>query len=149
VEDVKDRSTTNIGVFAESTYSFTKALRLTTGLRYDDTKVKMDEDYTDRTGTTPAFVALRGDAGKRTFINWTYKARLGGNLTDTNLLYGAVSTGVLPGDVQVIPTSPGVLSLTTLKAETLTSFESAARTAFSSTACRSMAMCSTIVTVAS
>jgi len=128
--NLKNRSTVNIGLFAESTYSFTQALRLTTGLRYDDTTVKTDEDYTDRTGPAPVFIALTANKDKRTFENWTYKLRLEGDLTDANLLYGSISTGVLPGDVQIIPTTPGVLEVTTLKAETLTSFEIGSKNRF-------------------
>jgi iron complex outermembrane receptor protein len=102
IEDIKKKSTTNVGVFAESTYAFTDALRLTAGIRYDSTKIQMEEDYTDRTRPVAAFVPLRGDAGKETFKNWTYKLRLEGDLSDANMLYAAVSTGVLPGDIQVI-----------------------------------------------
>jgi len=132
VDDVKNKNTTNIGLFAETTYSFSEALRLTTGIRYDHTRVLYEVDYSDRTapGGAVAFVALRGDAGKRTFKNWTYKVRLEGNLTDANLLYGSVSTGVLPGDVQVISTGPNVLQATELKAETLTSFEIGSKNRF-------------------
>jgi iron complex outermembrane receptor protein len=132
IEDIKKKDTTNIGVFAESTYSFTKALRLTAGLRYDQTKVQIEEDYTDRTAPNapPAFVQLRGDAGKKTFNNLTYKLRLEGNLTDANLLYGSLSTGVLPGDIQVISPRINVLEVTTLKAETLTSLELGSKNRF-------------------
>jgi iron complex outermembrane receptor protein len=134
VEDIKKKSTTNIGVFAESTYSFTDALRLTTGIRYDKTKVLMDEDYTDRTRPVAAFVQLRGDAGKVNFNNWTYKLRLEGDLSDTNMLYAAVSTGVLPGDIQVISGvgagGATILQVTTLDAETLTSYEVGSKNRF-------------------
>lgn len=129
VEDVKSKSTTNIGLFAESTYSFTQALRLTAGVRYDRTKLQIEEDYTDRT-FVPVFRSLGGDEGKQTFKNWTYKLRLEGDLTDANMLYASVSTGVLPGDIQVISPSAGVLEVTNLSAETLTSFEIGSKNRF-------------------
>jgi len=46
------------------------------------------------------------------------------------MLYASASTGVLPGDIQVISPMPGELDVTRLRAETLTSFEIGSKNRF-------------------
>jgi iron complex outermembrane receptor protein len=127
-ETVTDKKTSNTGAFGEMTYAFLDTWRLTGGLRYDRTRVRTIEDSTNNLNyacNTPiaaaspdclpgppdssnaglpgnnATLSLTGDAGARKFSNTTYKFRLEHDLTKNSLLYGMVSTGFIPGDVQV------------------------------------------------
>jgi outer membrane receptor protein involved in Fe transport len=136
----ESRTTTAYGVFAQATYPLTDAMRLTGGARYDKTKVTVTDEYilgpfaTGGAPVPPPFL-LTGDAGKRTFNNFTYKVRLEGDLTPRNLLYASVATGFSPGDVVVTASCPASISPTPpcpfeLKAETLTSFEIGSKNRF-------------------
>lgn len=115
-----DKVTTAEGIFAEGTYSFTPATRLTAGIRYDHTKIVVDQDYTGFTGITASLPASEGTA---TFNNVTYKARIEHDLTPQNLLYASISTGFSPGDKSLTQDAFGTPQTLTIKAETLTSYE--------------------------
>jgi iron complex outermembrane receptor protein len=111
------RDTTAWSGFAEGTYPFTDATRVTAGLRFDKTTVQVNEDFTNNPNcitTIPGGVdstlycigslpmvhgILSGNAGKRVFNEWTYKLRLEHDFTPENMAYAMVSTGVSPGDI--------------------------------------------------
>ena len=112
--------TTAAGVFAEGTYSFTPDTRLTAGIRYDRTKIVVDQDYTGFTGITKS---LTGDDRLASFNNITYKARLEHDLTPQNLVYASISTGFSPGDTSITQNIFGQPLTERLKAETLTAYE--------------------------
>ena len=112
--------TTAEGIFAEGTYSFTPDTRLTAGIRYDHTKIEIDQNYTSFTGVTQS---LAGANRLASFNNVTYKARLEHDLTPQNLIYAAISTGFSPGDKALTQDFTGAPTPVILKAETLTSYE--------------------------
>ncbi|NKJ42201.1 iron complex outermembrane receptor protein [Novosphingobium sp. SG720] len=112
--------TTAEGVFAEATYSFTPETRLTAGLRYDHTKIEVDQDYTGFTGIT---ASLSGPQRVAAFNNVTYKARLEHDVTPQNLVYASISTGFSPGDTSLTQDLAGVPQVQVLKAQTLTAYE--------------------------
>jgi iron complex outermembrane receptor protein len=110
---VAKRATQDAGLFGEATYHIRDDWRLTAGLRLDYTGVSTDESYTSNLNlgvfgpegfslpTVPVTATLSGDAGSRDYRNITYRARLEHDLTPVNLLYAQVSTGYLPGNVEV------------------------------------------------
>ena len=114
--DVNKR-TRDLGVFGEATFSFTDALRLTAGARYDETEVEISELFISRTGTP-----ISPDDGRK-FYNPTYKVRLELDATTSTLLYASVSTGFLPGDLSVTQSVSGVPRINTFTDEVLTSYE--------------------------
>lgn len=123
------RQTNDIGVFAEGTVPLADSLRFTGGIRYDRTVVLSAQE-----GTLGAAASglpfdlpysLSGDAGRSTFNNMTYKARLEYDITPRNLLYASVSSGFVPGDVQVSQGTPNRYS-----AETLTAYEIGSKNRF-------------------
>jgi len=130
------------GLFAQATYPFSDALRLTGGLRYDSTKVQVAESYT----ANPTLVAgypgppsdccnvtlkLAGAEGNRKFNNLTYKVRLDYDLTPSNLVYASVSTGFSPGDISVTTCPPANQPcVQVLDAETLTAYEIGSKNRF-------------------
>ena len=114
------KSTTAEGGFAEATYAFAPATRLTAGLRYDHTRVLDTGSYATFGG--PAQL-LAGNAGLRNFNNFTYKVRLEQDLTPRNLVYGSISTGASPGDVTQTTNAQEQPVVQTLQAETLTAYE--------------------------
>jgi len=150
------RRTRDIGVFAEVTIPLAKGLRLTGGLRYDKTIVRTQETYTSNlnvfcntplgfiTGCTIAppdspsaglpealvSIAVSGDAGRRKFENVTYKARLEYDLSPTSLLYASVSTGFLPGDVQIGTGAGNQPVVYPYNSEQLTAFELGSKNRF-------------------
>lgn len=85
-DDVIRKKTTAIGLFAEGTYSLTDTLRVTAGLRYDDTKISVHEIYRAGPPLGGGTFELSGDAGKRDFSNVTYKLRVEHDLSPANLL---------------------------------------------------------------
>lgn len=149
-----NKETSTTGVFGEMTYSFLDAWRLTGGLRYDYTHVRTIADSTNNLNyacntpiamgcpTAPpdspdagtpennATLSLTGDAGARKFYNTTYKLRLEHDLTKANLLYAMVSTGFIPGDVQVTSTAAGEPVASQYDAEKLTAFEFGSKNRF-------------------
>jgi len=150
------RRTRDLGVFAEATMPLAKGLRLTGGLRYDKTTVRTQETYTSNlnvfcntplgfiTGCTIApadspsaglpqalaSIVINGDAGRREFENVTYKARLEYDLSPTNLLYASVSTGFLPGDVQIGTGAGNQPAVYPYNSEQLTAFELGSKNRF-------------------
>lgn len=150
-----NKETKDWGSFAEATYPITDTTRITAGLRYDYTYVQTDEVRTENTGplnSPPSACSpvtytgpdcetssIEGAPGTRRFYNETYKLRLEQDLTATNLLYGSVSTGFLPGDVTLSDgpnTTPGAPPGSTMnevfpyKEETLTAFEVGSKNRF-------------------
>jgi iron complex outermembrane receptor protein len=151
------KETSNIGAFGEMTYSFLDTWHLTGGLRHDYTHVKTTQDYTNNLNyacNTPiadgsasclpappeapnagspendATLSLTGDAGARKFYNTTYKLRLEHELTSANLLYSMVSTGFIPGDVQVSSGAGGAPAASEYGAEKLTAYEFGSKNRF-------------------
>ena len=150
------RKTSDIGVFAEGTYTVTDGLRVTLGGRYDKTTVQTEETYTSNlnvfcntplgfvTGCAvapaesnlaglperPSTIVISGDAGRREFKNTTYKARLEYDLSPTNLLYGSVSTAFLPGDVQIGTGAGNVPAVFPYDSEKLTAYEIGSKNRF-------------------
>ena len=131
------------GAFAQATYPFTDSLRLTAGVRYDHTKVVTAQTYTANTnipGADPnnfglpemlSTVVVTADQGTRNFDDVTYKLRLEQDLTQKNLLYVGVSTGVSPGEVTATTCTPmGTPCALALDAKTLTSFEVGSKNRF-------------------
>jgi len=132
-DDVISKKTTAYGLFAEATYPFAVAWRVTVGGRYDDTRISVHELYQAGAPLGGGSYELSGDTGKRQFTNTTYKSRLEHDLTPANLLYALVSTGFSPGDVTVAQkfTPQGViLQPLELQAETLTSYEIGSKNRF-------------------
>ncbi len=127
--------TSAFGVFAEGTYSLTPDTRITAGIRYDHTKIEIDQSYTPLcfpgAPVCPGASTLAGADRLSTFNNFTYKARLEHDLTAQNLIYASIATGFSPGDkaltqaLQDNPPAPPttVVKTLTLAAETLTSYE--------------------------
>lgn len=64
-------------------------------------------------------VSVGGSTGTRRFYNTNYKLRVEHDLTPNNLVYAMVSSGFLPGDVQVT-SAPAVVPYAS---ETLTAYE--------------------------
>lgn len=115
------KSTKELGVFAEGTYSLLPDTRLTVGLRYDHTKIQTEQDYA---GPFGPFVRLDGDEGRLVFDKINYKLRLERDLTPQNLLYASLSTGSSPGDISLVATLPDHIPVAqTLESQTLTAFE--------------------------
>lgn len=123
----RDKTTDALGLFAEATYPVTDTWRVTGGLRYDHTKVAQTQDYTSITGVTQT---LDGEAGKRRFSNFTYKARVEHDFSPGNLVYASVSSGTSPGDVTVTTGVTGNPYVLELKAETLTAYEIGSKNRF-------------------
>jgi outer membrane receptor protein involved in Fe transport len=135
------KETKDWGVFAQATYPFSEATRLTGGLRYDYTYAQTSQVYTSNVnllcnvvfpcagGSGPGLplnlssLTLNGDAGIRHFHNITYTGRLEHDLTRHNLLYATISTGFLPGDVQVTTGAGNLPVVRPYAEETLTSYE--------------------------
>jgi iron complex outermembrane recepter protein len=138
--------------FTQETYALTDALNLTVGLRYDHEQVRQEtfydfnvnlDQYGQSVGTCADLMAVSGTPlpcvhssalGDLTFNNLTYKAGLKYDLTPANLVYGTVSTGYLPGDVQLSaqPQANGSVNFVTLpySQQRLTSFEVGSKNRF-------------------
>lgn len=119
--------TTAVGFFAEGTYAFSPATRLTAGIRYDHTKITIDQNYTSFTGVTRS---LTGADRLASFNNVTYKARLEHDLTPQNLLYAMISTGFSPGDKALTQDPLGTPIPLVLKDQTLTAYEIGSKNRF-------------------
>jgi len=150
------RLTQDLGVFGETTLPLQDTLRLTLGLRYDYTYVDhtaLSINNLTKNSTlmplpancangppgppNPCFglpemlvsFPLNDAQGLSTFNNVTYKARLEKDLTPVNMVYATVSSGFLPGDVQI-----GLLNNAPYKRafaeETLTAFEIGSKNRF-------------------
>jgi len=124
---IKDRRTRDLGAFVQSTYNLTDSWRVTGGLRFDDTKVSMAEEFTSndrftgalKTGSLPNAT----ENGIRKFNNTTFKLRVEHDLTPQNLLYASVSSGFSPGDVTIAQDSNNQPFVLELQDETLISYE--------------------------
>jgi outer membrane receptor protein involved in Fe transport len=125
--ELHEKRTTAYGAFAEATWSFLPDTRLTLGLRYDHTEVQVDESYTSLTLQTQS---ISGPAGFREFDNTTYKARLEHDLTESNLIYGMVSTGFSPGDIALGTDASFTPEVVELDAEVLTAYEVGSKNRF-------------------
>jgi iron complex outermembrane receptor protein len=77
-----------------------------------------------------ATLYLNGAAGERKFANDTYKLRLEHDLTKDNMLYAMVSTGFIPGDVQVAAGANGAPEASDYGAEQLTALEFGSKNRF-------------------
>lgn len=128
-DSVASRETKNTGVFAEAGFPLSDKLTLTTGLRYDHTKVVTGQTNTTGLGAGGTIVLPKSD-GTRDWDNLTYKLRLEDNVTDSNLLYASVSSAFLPGDVTISTGSTGALAISPYDAETLTAFEVGSKNRF-------------------
>lgn len=140
----------NLGFFAEATYAFTPAMRLTLGARYDDTSINVSEYSFENAyslcGTAlsfavqlPSGVSCIGPGQASVapppgnslndvtvkFHNFNYKARIEYDLAPRNMVYASVSTGFRPGDAGI---SQNALNI--LNAEELTSVEFGSKNRF-------------------
>jgi len=145
---VIDRTVTDKGVFAEATYPAAPTWRITAGLRYDKSEVQQNQTYTQN-ATPPVFGpngpeftspdmgwpetlvtdSISGAEGNRKFNNVTYKLRVEKDLTAANMVYAMVSTGFLPGDINVNSSESGTIVLV-LDQQELTSFEIGSKNRF-------------------
>lgn len=143
------RRTENLGIFGEGTMTFTDALSLTVGVRYDDTRITVNEAYTVNQNSFCGTALRAGDPActgpglpldnttftldntKLTFHNFNYKVRLEYDLAPENMLYAMISTGFRPGDAGVSgspPTTP--LNAVRVEPEKLTAFEIGSKNRF-------------------
>jgi iron complex outermembrane receptor protein len=147
-----EKSTRDVGVFAETTLPLAASTRATLGVRYDDTQVVTSESFYDDIyalcGTILQFSVLPllppgatcvgpGQASVPsppaasindvvlTFHNFNYKVRLEQDLTQKNMVYGMVSTGFRPGDAGIANRAPNILGV-----EKLTSYEVGSKNRF-------------------
>ena len=138
-DTVVSRVSRGLGLFGEATYPLTDTWRFTAGVRYDETKVATAQTYVNNTtfnappafGEPPNLVTLlvNGQAGARSFVDWTYKVRLEHDLSASNMVYASVSTAASPGDVQAVNSVPSPLAQY-LKSEILTSYEIGSKNRF-------------------
>jgi outer membrane receptor protein involved in Fe transport len=126
-QSATDKVTTAQGVFAEGTHSFSPATRLTAGVRYDHTKIVIDQDYTSFTGITRS---LAGPDRLSSFNNFTYKLRLEHDLAPQNLIYASIATGFSPGDKTLTQDITGAPRPLVLEAQTLTAYEIGSKNRF-------------------
>ncbi len=140
-----DHDVRDLGTFGEATFPLASNWRLTTGVRYDSTRIQVQEtaEQNNSNGNTaPNFGSpqdglplniisgtLGGAAGRLNFSNLTYKARVEHDLTPQNLLYGMVATGFLPGDVY-LQANGTQIAADRLSQEKLTSFEVGSKNRF-------------------
>lgn len=123
-----ERLTEQVGLFAESTYSFASNTRVTAGLRGDYTHIQTREHACSDI-PFPSCTDLGGSEGKRIWRNLTYKARVEQDLTPNNLVYGSISSAFLPGDVGITTGTNG-LAVAPYEPETLTSLELGSKNRF-------------------
>jgi len=151
LSDTNDRKDTkNLGYFAETTFSLSKAMRLTLGARYDDTQVVVSQSFFDNpyafcgtslefsltlpSGVTcigPGQASIAPPAGDTindveiNFHNFNYKARFEYDLTPANMVYAMISTGFRPGDAGIASHALNIVA-----AEKLTSIEIGSKNRF-------------------
>lgn len=121
------KKTEALGIFGELTYPLSDTLRATAGIRYDKTKVDIQQDYTSIAGITSSIPA---DQQNYSFNNVTYRARLDKDLSRDSMVYASISTGFSPGDASMQADANGVPQVVVLKAETLTSYEIGSKNRF-------------------
>ncbi len=133
------KDTTDLGAFTQITFPLSDTLRLTTGLRYDNTQVQVEEAYSVNTNVagppvTPDYglpevietLTLAGTDGLKKYNNLTYKLRLEKDLSPTSLLYLSLGNSFQPGDVRVNTVVVGNLTqpiATVYEQESLTALE--------------------------
>lgn len=134
----------DVGLFGETTFDLSDSLRLTTGLRFDYNSSRHTEVYANNLTHGPggppsptfglpedlAYFTLDDQAGYRQHRNVTYKLRLEKDLDSTSLVYASVSSGFLPGDVQVSSLADGTPYANPYDQETLTAFEVGSKNRF-------------------
>jgi iron complex outermembrane receptor protein len=101
--------------------------RITGGVRYDDTKVAVIQDYTSAILITGH---LFGDAGKREFKNTTFRARVEHDLAERHMVYASISSGASPGDISIATNAAQSPIALELKAETLVAYEIGSKNRF-------------------
>jgi iron complex outermembrane receptor protein len=124
---LKDKTTTATSVFGEFTYPVADRWRITGGVRYDDTKVSVTQDYTSALLITGH---LFGDAGKREFKNTTFRARVEHDLAERHMVYASISSGASPGDISIATDATNHPIALELKAETLVAYEIGSKNRF-------------------
>jgi len=119
-------SVKDYAAFTEETYELRPDLRVTAGFRFDHNEVEQSTSYTfnanldpygQSLGTCANLIAYGGAMPqpcvsssfftRNTFDNITYKLRAAYDLAPQNLVYAMVSTGYLPGDIQISPQPKG------------------------------------------
>ena len=146
-------SVNDYAVFTEETYSPRPNLHFTAGLRFDHNVVEQTtfynfnvnlDPYGQSLGTCSNLIAYDGAPvrpcvyseffAKVRFDNVTYKVRAAYDIGASNMLYAMVSTGYLPGDVQIspMPQSNGTVNYIQLPyaQEQLTSYEIGSKNRF-------------------
>jgi len=139
-------SVKDYAAFTEETYEVRPDLQVTAGLRFDHNVVEQTTSYNfnvnldphgQSLGTCTNLIAYGGAMPlpcvpssfltKVTFDNFTYKLRAAYEPGPSNMIYAMVSTGYLPGDVQISPQphADGTVSYLKLpyQQERLTSYE--------------------------
>lgn len=128
VQTTKD--TVDYGIFGEATYPFSDTTRLTVGMRYDWTTVgttqvnsaNLNAPFFNNIPANNQVVSLSGDEGERKYKNFSYKLRLEHDLSPENLIYASISTGFVPGDVNITKIN-GSLRVNAIESEKLTAYE--------------------------
>ena len=94
--NLSDLNSRSYAGFAQATYSFTQTLRATLGGRY--THDQKSENGTQVTNLyTIGVVVTPPDVGSASWSNFSWKAGIEGDLSDSSLLYASVSTGYKAG----------------------------------------------------
>ncbi|WP_052309508.1 TonB-dependent receptor [Novosphingobium sp. Rr 2-17] len=131
-----NKTTRDTGVYAEATYPLTDTLRITGGLRYDYTYVRNLQAYTSNLNFPTSLPennvtkVLTAEEATKRFKNFTYRARVEHDLSPDNLLFASISTGFLPGDVQVVTGAGNKPEAVTYSEETLKSYEIGSKNRF-------------------
>lgn len=98
----------NSGIFTEETFNLRDDMRITAGLRYDESEVlgQYDYDYNMNVNIwgnafNPAEIRSFNYAKTLQWSNITYKARWEYDITPNNMLYALTATGFQPGDIRI------------------------------------------------
>jgi len=137
------RETSEKGIFGEVTFPVNDNLRITAGLRYDDTEVLTGVNYIhnanefgvpfgDSAGLPEQTTSytLTGNDGLSEYSEITYKLRAEYDLSENNLLYASVSTGTTPGDVQATVGAGNVPTGLAYAQQALTAYELGSKNQF-------------------
>jgi iron complex outermembrane receptor protein len=137
-----NKETEQYGVFGEATFPFTDSTRLTAGVRFDRTVVSPDLVNTTNLNfpfptTAPpndiVTLPISSDEAEQKFSNFTFKLRLEQDLTPSNMVYASVSSGFVPGDVNIVKitdTSGTYLTAQPVDAEALVAYELGSKNRF-------------------
>ena len=115
-------ATRDYAAFTEETYELQPDLHVTAGLRFDHNVLERTTSYTFNVnldpygqsvgtcanliaygGATPKPCAYSSFSNKVKFDNLTYKVRAAYDLGPSSMVYAMVSSGYLPGDIQISP----------------------------------------------